>query len=520
MTVLYRKYRPQKLSDLIGQDNIKDTLTVSLKNGKMTHAYLFTGPKGTGKTTTARILAKMLNCEKNVQPVTDDKKHIDDEINSFDEPCNECGSCVSITEGSSMDVLEIDAASNRGIDDIRGLKERIKLAPVAGKFKVYIIDEVHMLTSEAFNALLKTLEEPPSHSVFILCTTDPKKVPDTISSRCQKFEFKKAKNDQIVSYLKKISAKEKINCEEKALMIIARNSTGGFRDAVSLFDQIASSASEITVDTVLSRLSLSDETSLNNFLGFLKEKNAGKSLELISDYVDSGKDIYSFVRDLLVLLEKLIMAKMGIVDADYDPDLPLEELKDLAGRLSKCEAEMKFAFLSQLPLEILVIDWCGVSQPGVPSPVKKDPEKTEKNLLAGKNGEKTEDTEIKTEKPLAKSQAVYQEEYTALTLESINQKWPEVLSALKPFNHSLESLLRKCEMSDFDGKTLSMAAFYKLHKDVLMDPKNLRIINECLTKVIGEDINLMVGIKPRPETKSEANLADSELASAAEKLFG
>ncbi len=513
MVVLYRKYRPQQLSDLIGQDVIKDSLTDSLNNGKIAHAYLFTGPKGTGKTTTARILAKMLNCEKNP------KQDI-----SFGEPCNKCDSCVSITEGAAMDVLEMDAASNRGIDDIRDLKEKIKLAPIRGKYKVYIIDEVHMLTPEAFNALLKTLEEPPPHSVFILCTTDPKKVPETIGSRCQKFDFKKAKNEQIVHYLKKIAEKEKIDFDEEAFLIIAKNATGGYRDAVSLLDQIASSAGKVTKDAVLNKLSLSDEETIRKFLQFLTDKNTKKSLELISEYVGSGRDIYSLVRDLLIFLEKLMMVKLGIGDKDLEIEMTLNDLKTLAGMLSKCESEMKFAFLSQLPLEILVIDWCGENA-GLPiiqkSPDEGGSKKPEKVLLAHDMDDKADqNSNIKIEAESAgKANEEFKGDYTLLTIENIAQKWPEVLSLLKPFNHSLESLLRKCEMSEFDGKTLMLAAYYKIHKDVLMDPKNLRVINDCLTKVLGEDINLMVGIKPKPEIAVNPEDNSDELATAAEKLF-
>lgn len=513
MVVLYRKYRPQQLSDLIGQDVIKDTLTDSLKLGKIAHAYLFTGPKGTGKTTTARILAKMLNCEKN------SKQDI-----SFGEPCNKCDSCVSITDGAAMDVLEIDAASNRGIDDIRDLKEKIKLAPIRGKYKVYIIDEVHMLTAEAFNALLKTLEEPPSHSVFILCTTDPKKVPETIGSRCQKFEFKKAKNEQLVQYLKKIAAREKIEVEEEALLLIAKNATGGYRDAVSLLDQLISGNEKVTKEAVQNKLSLSDEETIRKFLQFLTEKNAKKSLELISVYVGSGHDIYSLVRDLLLHLEKLMLAKLGIGDNLMDTEMTLNDLKTLAGMLSKCESEMKFAFLSQLPLEILVIDWCG-EDTGLPvkqkAPDDDGSKKPEKVLLADETKDtKDDNSNIKIEAESAdKAPEEFKDDYTTLTIENIAQKWPEVLSLLKPFNHSLESLLRKCEMSEFDGKTLLMAAYYKLHKDVLMDPKNLRVINDCLTKVLGEDINLMVGIKPKPEIAVNPEDNSDELATAAEKLF-
>src|SRR3990167_7268759 len=207
--VLYRKYRPQSFSDLIGQNHIKEALLSSLKNGKISHAYLFSGPRGTGKTSTARIFAKSVNCQKT--KIQDPKSQI-----QFGEPCNKCDSCLAITEGSHLDVLEIDAASNRGIDEIRDLREKIKLSPIGGRFKVYIIDEVHMLTAEAFNALLKTLEEPPAHAIFILCTTELGKLPPTVISRLQKFHFERAASDDLVKVLEKIAKSENVKVKEEA----------------------------------------------------------------------------------------------------------------------------------------------------------------------------------------------------------------------------------------------------------------------------------------------------------------
>ena len=220
--VYYRKYRPQTLDEIIGQEHIKNALKKAHESNRLSHAYLFAGPKGSGKTSTARILAKMINCE-------------------VGGPCNKCSTCLSITDGSNLDLIEIDAASNRGIDDIRELREKIKLAPTSSKKKVYIIDEVHMLTTEAFNALLKTLEEPPSHVLFILATTDPHKIPQTILSRVQRFDFQAAKEEEIIEYLKNVIKIEKLKISDEALNLIAKKSEGSFRDGLKILDQLSNS---------------------------------------------------------------------------------------------------------------------------------------------------------------------------------------------------------------------------------------------------------------------------------------
>src|SRR3990167_6546855 len=238
MIAFYLKYRPQTLDDLAGQIQIKESLKVAFTSGKLSHAYLFAGPRGTGKTSTARILAKMVNCRKS--DVRNQKS--DTKI-----PCNECDVCLSITDGSNLDLIEIDAASNRGIDDIRTLRESIKLAPSGSKKKVYIVDEAHMLTTEAFNALLKTLEEPPLHTLFILATTDPEKIPQTILSRVTRLDFKLASQVEILEALKVVAEGEKIKIEDAALKLIAKKAGGSFRDAVKYLDQLGSLGKEIKV---------------------------------------------------------------------------------------------------------------------------------------------------------------------------------------------------------------------------------------------------------------------------------
>ncbi|MFC2091676.1 DNA polymerase III subunit gamma/tau [Elusimicrobiota bacterium] len=293
--VIARKYRPQTFEDIIGQQHVSRTLKNAIALKKISHAYLFSGPRGVGKTTTARILAKAVNCTKS----------------GSEEPCNDCATCREITSSESVDIIEIDAASNRGIDEIRKLRENIKFLPATTKYKVYIIDEVHMLTKEAFNAVLKTLEEPPEHVIFIMATTEPEKVLETITSRCQQFNFKLISEKQIKESLKIIADKEKLQYEEDGLWAIARAAEGSIRDAQSMMDQaIAYSGGRIVYNEVNQLLGMVSYETLLTYTEHIKNKDAKKALELTNKLLRDGYNISRLFNELLKHFRNLMMAKI------------------------------------------------------------------------------------------------------------------------------------------------------------------------------------------------------------------
>ncbi len=350
---LYRKYRPQNFDDIVGQDAIVTTLKNQLSTGKIGHAYLFCGMRGTGKTSTARVFAKALNCEKGPTP----------------NPCNVCKSCRAISSGSMIDVIEMDAASNRGIDDIRDLREKVNFAPSEGRYKVYIIDEVHMLTTEAFNALLKTLEEPPAYVVFILATTEPNKLPQTILSRCMRFDFTRISTAQMVSRLREVVADTGIETEDKALVLIAQSSQGSVRDALSLLDKaIAYGDKKLSYDDILTLLgAVSHEVFYDISEAVLKSSSAAV-LEILDQVVKQGKDLFRFMDDLLEHFRNLLIVRINadrnlidVIDEDYKRLQQLaqryteEKLLSIIGILKDAANDVKWSSQPKIVVETALV---------------------------------------------------------------------------------------------------------------------------------------------------------------------
>jgi len=359
--VLYRKYRPQKFSEIIGQEHIVQTLTNAIKEGIFSHAYLFYGPRGSGKTTIARLLAKAINCEN--------RKGY--------EPCNKCSACEEINSGRAIDLIEIDAASNRGIEEIRQIKEGAKFPPTRLKYKVFIIDEAHQLSRDAANALLKILEEPPSHVVFVLATTEVQKMIPTIISRCQRFDFYRLTAKQIIQKLEYICKQEKIKAEPLALETIALNAEGSIRDAESLLDQAITYAKtlgkgEIETNDVKELLGLVEGEMILQFIQLVLEKKTKEAIELLNQSIEKGVDASEFLKSLIKYLRQILLLKIDqnlsnvFIEEltaetkerllDYAKEIPENNLRKTVKAFMEAQAKIRYSPIPQLPIEIAIIE--------------------------------------------------------------------------------------------------------------------------------------------------------------------
>jgi DNA polymerase III subunit gamma/tau len=479
--VFYRKYRPQTIEELDSKE-IRDKLHSVLESPSSSHAFLFTGPKGLGKTSAARIVAKSLNCEKKTKSI---------------EPCNKCDQCTSITNGTNLDILEIDGASNRGIDEIRDLREKIRLSPISARKKVYIIDEVHMLTTEAFNALLKTLEEPPSHVVFVLCTTESHKVPATIQSRCLQVQFKKATAEELVRSFERIAKAEKFQADKKALNLIAGLSDGSFRDGVKILEEMVSGSKEITTELVEQKYQISSiEYQVAQLIRCFEDKDTKRALSVVAKLVDEGVGMGHFLEKLILALHNSLLLKAGVSPAMQNSEfkldnlkLEMQDLKKLIELLSKAHSELKYAIFPQLPLELVIVEW------GLQEQKNTEPLGDLGASLKSSAIPVSEKTDIKKEVVEGSNPAITTQQGMADYNEN-NALWMALIDKVKAYNHTLAGVLRGCRIKSYDGKSLVINANFKFHKDKLSEPKTHDVLEKACKEITKKDVEVEVVLKP------------------------
>ncbi|MBI2621778.1 MAG: DNA polymerase III subunit gamma/tau [Candidatus Levybacteria bacterium] len=469
--VFYLKYRPKKISEL-DSHSVVSKLEGIIKGklpDKIPHAFLFTGPKGLGKTSTARILAKSINC-------TNRKKG---EI----EPCNVCVSCKAINNGSSLDVLEIDGASNRGIDEIRDLREKIRLSPVASKKKIYIIDEVHMLTAEAFNALLKTLEEPPEHAFFILCTTEPQKIPQTIASRCFQIKFSKPTEEDFLHSFNRILKGEGIKADKEALMQIIKLSDGSFRDGAKILEELGSASKHITVNLIEKKFKTASIG--KNVLGIIssfEKKDAGAGIKIVDGMEKEGVDFKLFSEELINTLHGRLLAQIS----GESFEMSIEQTKDLIQMLVKSHQSIKYTILPQLPLELTIVEWASSENPALPAG-------------RSENSEIQNVSESENQKIITKSSSAN----LALKGETLQGRSSsnrpkrdkilmELIERIKKENFSLAGVLRGCKVEKFDKRELVLSTKYKFHKERLKDKKILDMLEKSIYEMTNKKVKVSI----------------------------
>ncbi|MDP2944508.1 MAG: DNA polymerase III subunit gamma/tau [bacterium] len=520
MSTLYRDYRPQNFSEVLGQNHIKITLQNEIVANRPAHAYIFCGPRAVGKTTLARIMAKALNCEKRPADVA--------------EPCNQCASCKSITAGKNLDIIEIDAASNTGVDNVReNIIAFSRLVPTSAKLKVFIIDEVHMLSLSAFNALLKIIEEPPSYVVFILCTTEIQKVPGTVISRCERFDFKRISVSEIVVKLSNIAVAEKISIDASVLEAVARRSGGHLRDAESLLGQIFSLGDK-KISAEQAELVLPHYNSYEaiNLLDYLGKKDATKAVSLVNSLIDSGVNFKTFTEEIVGLLRKIMLNKLSPELADnlgLDLGENLEKrLTEVAGHLSweqifaftrrflESANDNKSPLIPQLPLELAIVELCfGLTPPSPAGLIAPASPNLRRESIAPNIKPRVNAPNIKPETlmPLSSADSSFssvslpphQEIDTGVNLSAaaVLAKWPEFLVKIKKYNHSLSFVLQNCEPREIKDGKLTLVFKYKFHHDRVSDPNIKNIVANNLSEVFGCGLGFIALVDEKMELRPE-----------------
>ncbi len=532
--VFYRKWRPQTLAEVVGQKQVTQTLLNALKSGRVSHAYLFCGPRGTGKTSTGRILAKAVNCL----------------TNGKGEPCNTCSMCQAITEGRALDMIEIDAASNRGIDDIRDLRERVNYAPNQARYKVYIIDEVHMLTREASNALLKTLEEPPPYVIFVLATTEAHKIIPTILSRCQRFDFRRLSQADVISKLTRICNTEDIHMEPEALQLIAKAATGSLRDAENLLEQLTTYyGSDVGLHQVQAILGITGDFRTKELVKHIMNNDVSAGVITINSVNSDGLDLKQFNRELVEYLRGLLLIKSGSSEAVDLTAEDIAELEDLAARASLSQIlkavklfgqlELGFDNYSTLPLELALVD-CALSsekeeerptpqaeyesrQPvKAAAPPRPEPPVTKPEPAVVPPPAVPEATTTITPPAVPEADATITPPEPGSELEQLRLNWKQVVAQAPEDTKRTPAIaiLRSAGVKPvaFEDNSVVLSFRYPLHKEKMGEPENQRVAEKIISNFLGHPCRVRCIYEPEDNhLVKEAQRMGAQVTSVEEK---
>ncbi len=516
---LYNKWRPQKWDEVVGQQHVVQTLRNAVVGDRVAHAYLFAGPRGTGKTTAARLLAKAVNC-------------LNPDLAA--RPCNQCAHCAAVNEGRFLDLIEIDAASNTSVEDVRDLRDKINFSPNQGTYKVYIIDEVHMLSTAAFNALLKTLEEPPAHAIFILATTEMHKIPATVLSRCQRHEFRRVPVDDIVTQLQTIAASEKLTAEPEALTLIARQSAGGMRDAISLLDQMASTGKEITLGLTQTVLGTATSKTVIDMVGSVLDRNPAAGMDAIHTALDSGTDPRILARQVVDYLRALLLVQMGNaaqVDLAADTRAQAEkhakafspsDVLRMIKAFNMAATDLRGGWQPSLPLELALAEVMEMpaASPSTPTPPTKLPPKgtlSPKENKAAVTLYQTADPREDAAKPSAKTAVRPAEGGEAgVTLEQISKVWKQIKEVLHE-NKALNPLLNSSRPMDVKSGMLVIGCNNDFVREKMELPENRELICKAIVEITGKDLKFRCVVTNAKQSVPSDLKADGMVAAALKK---
>jgi DNA polymerase-3 subunit gamma/tau len=527
--VLYRKWRPQTWDDVVGQKHVVLTLKNALASGRIAHAYLFSGPRGTGKTSLARILAKAANC------TAEDPSA---------RPCNRCSRCIAVNEGNYLDLIEIDAASNTSVEDVRDLRERVPFAPGDGRYKVYIIDEVHMLSTAAFNALLKTLEEPPAHAIFILATTEAHKIPPTVVSRCQRHEFRRLGVAEIVDQLAGLVKAEGLQAEREALEAVARQATGSLRDAISLLDQLGSMGEPITLQRTLEMLGSTGSETVQQLAACIARRDAAEGLQIIHRATDSGADSRQFARQVVDFLRGVLMAASGngdLVEATPETRAAMKDLSDQIDppslyrairAFSHAAADLRSGWRPQLPLELALID--SVLEPGAADSTAAAKPPASGGAASGKSP-RTLPPRNAPAVPPAKPAATVRDSAPAryeaspgerqsaagLTLARVRESWARILNAVRERDSRSHTLFAGARPDSLEGDLLSVTVASDLVRQKCSRPETLLLLQGVLAEVLGSPMRIRFAVgKAQSVAEGPAKYPEGGMVDTASREFG